>query len=138
MAIFSWTKSKKSRAFLEFRPYSAFNFGGRNRRPKAENFPFWPKGRNSGIPLQKYPQNVICECSLTKTNSGIANEKSFEYSANYIDLRSRNHKLFLLFKTSYYSLQVSSHEIDIFFCRLSQKVTEVCFGIVHIFYCNCL
>ena len=39
------------RAFLEFRPYSAFNFGGRNRRPKAENFPFWPKGQNSGIPL---------------------------------------------------------------------------------------
>ena len=34
MAIFSWTKSKKSRA-LEFRPYSAFNFGGRNRKPKT-------------------------------------------------------------------------------------------------------
>ena len=51
LAIFSWTKSKKSRAFLEFRPYSAFNFGSRNRRPKAENFPFWPKGRNSGILL---------------------------------------------------------------------------------------
>ena len=43
---------KKSRAILEFRPYSVFNFGGRNRRPKAENFPFWPKGRNSGIPLK--------------------------------------------------------------------------------------
>ena len=39
-------------AFLEFRPYSAFTFGGRNRKPKVENFPFWPKDRNSGIPLQ--------------------------------------------------------------------------------------
>ena len=63
--------------------------------------------------------------------AGIANEKSFEYRANYIDLRSRYHKLFLLFKTSYYSLQVSGHDIDILFCRLSQKVTEICFGIVH-------
>ena len=44
-------KSKKSRAFLEFRPYSAFNFGGRNRKPKAENFRFWPKVSASGIPL---------------------------------------------------------------------------------------
>ena len=51
MAIFSWTKSKKSRAFLEFRPYSAFTFGGRNRKPKAENFRFWPKVSASGIPL---------------------------------------------------------------------------------------
>ena len=33
-------------------PYSASKFGGRNRRPKAENFPVWPKGRNSGIPLK--------------------------------------------------------------------------------------
>ena len=38
-------------AFLEFRPYSAFNFGGRNRRPKAENFQFRPKISASGIPL---------------------------------------------------------------------------------------
>ena len=38
-------------AFLEFRPYSAFNFGGRNRKPKAENFPFRPKVSASGIPL---------------------------------------------------------------------------------------
>jgi len=30
-------------ASLEFRPYSAFNFGGLNQRPKAENFPFWPE-----------------------------------------------------------------------------------------------
>ena len=44
-------KEKKSRAFLEFRPYSAFTFGGRNRKPKGENFPFWPKDRNSGRPL---------------------------------------------------------------------------------------
>ena len=51
MAIFSWTKSKKSRAFLEFQPYSAFNFGGRNRKAKAENFPFRPKVLASGIPL---------------------------------------------------------------------------------------
>ena len=51
MAIFSWTKSKKSRAFLEFWPYSAYNFGGRNRKPKAENFPFRPKVSASGIPL---------------------------------------------------------------------------------------
>ena len=45
----------QERAFLEFRlefrPYSAFTFGGRNRRPKGENFPFWPKDRNSGRPL---------------------------------------------------------------------------------------
>ena len=51
--FFFWKKPKKrkSRAFLEFRPYSAFNFGGRNRKPKGENFPFWPKDRNSGRPL---------------------------------------------------------------------------------------
>ena len=42
---------KKSRAFLEFRPYSAFTFGGRNRKPKAENFRFRPKVSASGIPL---------------------------------------------------------------------------------------
>ena len=43
---------KKSRAFLEFRPYSAFTFGGRNRKPKAENFRFRPKVSASGIPLE--------------------------------------------------------------------------------------
>ena len=42
---------KKSRAFLEFRPYSAFTFGGQNRKPKAENFRFRPKVSASGIPL---------------------------------------------------------------------------------------
>ena len=40
-------------AFLEFRPYSAFNFGSRNRKPKAENFPFRPKVSASGIPLKQ-------------------------------------------------------------------------------------
>ena len=53
---------KKSRAFLEFRPYSAFNFGGRNRKLKAENFPFRPKVSASGIPLLPthipYPDNL--------------------------------------------------------------------------------
>ena len=44
-------EKKKSRAFLEFRPYSAFNFGGRNRKPEAENFWFRPKVSASGIPL---------------------------------------------------------------------------------------
>jgi hypothetical protein len=40
------------RKFLRFdiRPYSAFKFGGRNRRPKAENFRFRPKISASGIP----------------------------------------------------------------------------------------
>ena len=33
------------------RPYSAFNFGGQNRRPKAENLRFGPKVSASGIPL---------------------------------------------------------------------------------------
>ena len=62
----NWRKSKKSRAFLEFRPYSAFNFGGRNRRPKAENFPFWPKGRNSGIPLRHPEFQSLCHpCPLS-------------------------------------------------------------------------
>ena len=63
---------KKSRAFLEFRPYSAFNFGGRNQRPKAENFPFWPKGRNSGIPLplaKLLSLELVQDTVLTKTKS---------------------------------------------------------------------
>ena len=34
-----------------FRPYSDLNFGGRNRRPKAENFRFRPKISASGILL---------------------------------------------------------------------------------------
>ena len=39
---------------FDIRPYSAFNFGGRNRKPKAENFHFWPKVSASGIPLLTY------------------------------------------------------------------------------------
>jgi hypothetical protein len=40
---------------FDFRPYSAFKFGGRNRRPKAENFRFGPKISASGIPLISFP-----------------------------------------------------------------------------------
>ena len=36
---------------FDFLPYSAFIFGGRNQRPKAENLRFWPKISASGIPL---------------------------------------------------------------------------------------
>ena len=36
---------------LDIRPYSAFNFGGRNRKPKGENFRFRPKISASGMPL---------------------------------------------------------------------------------------
>ena len=42
---------RKKNVKFDFRPYSAFKFGGRNRRPKAENFRFWPKISASGIPL---------------------------------------------------------------------------------------
>ena len=38
---------------FDFRPYSAFIFGGRNRRPNSENFRFRPQISASGIPLQK-------------------------------------------------------------------------------------
>ena len=38
---------------FDFRPYSAFKFGGRYQRPKAENFRFRPKISASGIPLFK-------------------------------------------------------------------------------------
>ena len=50
-SIWKTEGKKKSKAFLEFRPYSAFTFGGRNQKPKAENFPFRPKVSASGIPL---------------------------------------------------------------------------------------
>ena len=33
------------------RPYSAFKFGGRNRRPKTKNLRFWPNISAYGIPL---------------------------------------------------------------------------------------
>ena len=36
---------------FDFRPYSAFIFGSRNRRPNSENFRFRPKISASGIPL---------------------------------------------------------------------------------------
>ena len=41
---------EKSLTF-DFRPYSAFIFGGRNRKPNSENFRFRPKVSASGIPL---------------------------------------------------------------------------------------
>ena len=40
---------------FDIRPFSAFKFGGRNRRPKAENVRFQPKISASGILLQKFP-----------------------------------------------------------------------------------
>ena len=36
---------------FDFRPYSAFKFGSRNRKPNSENFRFRPKISASGIPL---------------------------------------------------------------------------------------
>ena len=36
---------------FDFRPYSAFKFGGRNRKPNSENFRFRPKISASGRPL---------------------------------------------------------------------------------------
>ena len=54
--MFSWTKSKKSRA-LEFRPYSAFNFGGRNRQPKT--FLFGRKFRLLVYHWLKSPLNSV-------------------------------------------------------------------------------
>ena len=36
---------------FDIRPFSAFKFGSRNRRPKAENLHFWQKISASGIPL---------------------------------------------------------------------------------------
>ena len=50
---------QKFGAFLELRPYSAFIFGGRNRKTKAENFPFWPKLSASGIPLLNYSLHTM-------------------------------------------------------------------------------
>ena len=45
---------------FDFRPYSAFKFGGRNWRPKAENFRFRLKISASGIPLQKRAPSNFC------------------------------------------------------------------------------
>ena len=55
--MFSCTKSNFSALLgkiilkFNFRPYSDFIFGGRNRRPKAENFRFRPKVSAFGRPL---------------------------------------------------------------------------------------
>ena len=69
MAIFSRTKSKKSRAFLEFRPYSAFNFGGRNRKPKAEKFLFGLKFRLLVYHCLLHPPNFLSFMSTNKVAS---------------------------------------------------------------------
>ena len=46
---------------FDIRPFSAFTFGGRNRRPKAENFRFRPKILASGIPLIDYVVFLLFE-----------------------------------------------------------------------------
>ena len=44
---------------FNFRPYSDFIFGGRNRRPKAENFRFRPKVSAFGRPLNSLPEKNL-------------------------------------------------------------------------------
>ena len=48
---------RKKNLKFDFRPYSAFKFGGQNRRPNNENFRFRPKISASGIPL--FPDKPI-------------------------------------------------------------------------------
>ena len=78
-----------------------------------------------------YPQNVMCECSLTKTNYGKLGLQMKKVLNTEQTILTYVAEIINFFAFQNLILQVSSHEIDICFCRLSQKVTEVCFGIAH-------
>ena len=55
---------------FDFRPYSAFKFGGRNRKPNSENFRFRPKVSASGIPLE------LDDLEDGSTHSGISHSSN--------------------------------------------------------------